>query len=151
MDLNWQIIIKSNLRPILARKVQVFAIAPWRRRIGINAMYGGKRFLKPVEVHVGRFRTKVRPRGEFHLEKSSTFWTTARYLIRSVGGHVLFGLVIGLGWLSWQYGTPYLRTHYALTNQLNAPTPYQWCRYSGLESLTRMGGPCPLIILKKDW
>ena len=54
-----QIIFYGNLKPILARKVQVFSIAPWRLQIGVNSLYGGKRKLLPVEVRIGWLGTKV--------------------------------------------------------------------------------------------
>src|SRR5262249_49128983 len=54
-----QIIIYSNFRAMLARKIQVFAIWPWRRQIGVNSMYGKKRHLLPVAVRIGWWRTTV--------------------------------------------------------------------------------------------
>jgi hypothetical protein len=57
-----QIILYGNLKPVLALKSQVFAIAPWRKTVRINSSYGSKRKLSPVEIRLRWWRTEVTPR-----------------------------------------------------------------------------------------
>ena len=58
-----QIIFFKNLRPLLARKVQIFAVHPWRKKLAPNSLYGGKMKYLPIEVRVGWFGTRVTERG----------------------------------------------------------------------------------------
>ncbi|MEM9099038.1 MAG: type IV secretory system conjugative DNA transfer family protein [Pseudomonadota bacterium] len=59
-----QIVLHSNLKPMLCKKVQVFAVANWRRRITPNSLYGGRSKLLPVEVRVGWFGARVTAVGQ---------------------------------------------------------------------------------------
>lgn len=149
MAKNRQIIIYGNLRPILARKVQVFAIAPWRREIGVNSMYGKKRYLLPVEVIVGRFRARVTRRGRSDVPGGTLAWPVLEQLWRGLVSAKLLWLSLGLAALLWFAGFPYTRVEYSYSGKWESPTAYHWCRYLGPEPFTVRGGECPMIIFKK--
>lgn len=145
-----QIVIYKNFKPILAKKIQVFAVAPYRRQIGSNSMYGGKRHLLPVAVRVRRWRpTEVTRHGHFKRKHRTAFWLIAGYVFRSLlptAGLVLAGCLAAMVFLQ---GFPHLRVEYA-QHSSNA-TSYEWCRYWGMDSFTRGPGACPVILFRKLW
>lgn len=152
LDENSQVIFYNNLPPILARKVQVFAIRPWRKQIGINRMYGKKRYLKPVKVKVGRFGTKVTRRGEFHLKQApSVTWLVTRYLLKHLGLPPLLLMIAAAGLATYTEGFPHLRFQYAYTKTQGGPATYIWCEYVGPEPFTVTDGDCPIVIFRKIW
>lgn len=57
-----QIVFYGNMKPILAKKVQVFAVAPWRKKLGVNRIYGTRRKLSPVELRLRWWGSEVTPR-----------------------------------------------------------------------------------------
>ncbi|MEM8751131.1 MAG: hypothetical protein AAGF28_12590 [Pseudomonadota bacterium] len=103
-----QIIFKGNLKPILARKVPVFAIKPYRHQIAPNPMYRDRRtgkasrYLMPVEVKLGRLRNWVTRRGRSFTHKQANprvrkalFYLIKRFLSHT-GGFIVVGLLIVL-------------------------------------------------------
>jgi type IV secretion system protein VirD4 len=100
-----QVVLYGNQKPILAKKVQVFAIAPWRKTLGINTAYGNKRKLLPVEVRLRWWGTEVTPRARrayakierelFHSrgEKGRLFANLLGIL--GLGPVLALGLVVG--------------------------------------------------------
>ena len=58
-----QIVIYGSHKPVLAKKVQVFAVAPWRKTLGVSTNHGSKRKLLPVEARLRWWGTEVSPRG----------------------------------------------------------------------------------------
>ena len=87
-----QVVFCRTLKPVLCRKVEVFAVEPWRRQIGVNSMYGGSRYLKPVEVVVAGAASKATGRGRTKPERK--WWDLAGRRpsgpgVRSVRGHDL--------------------------------------------------------------
>lgn len=158
-----QIVLKGNLKPLLLKKVQVFAISPWRKRIAPNSLYGGKRKLSRVEVRVRWLGTEVTWRGQRAWERiwrkatrpaPSAFW---RGLGRIFGGAkpgVGLFVVIALAAAIWAYGAPNLRWEYAFTHRdaRGAPSGFVWCSYLGPTSPGVIGGPdCPLILWRRTW
>lgn len=157
-----QIIFFGNQKPMLAKKVQVFAIAPWRRRLGINKIYGTRRKLLPVEIRVGWWGTTVTARGRRAYRrmireidrKRVTVWR--RLLGQLVGAGVPVAMLVLLAALavaSAMEGLPNLRVSYGYRGSaLGAPAAHSWCRYVGPTSpgLVR-GGSCPLILWRKSW
>ena len=145
-----QIVIFGNLRPIIARKVQVFAVEPWRKEIAPNSMYGGKRYLKPVEVIVGRFRTKVTRRGKFPLPRVRKWPLVAEYLITRtpVSAMIIASALIATIFV---LGSPHLRWQYSFTGSHSRPGPKSNCLYVGLERFTLSGPNCPIILFRKTW
>jgi type IV secretion system protein VirD4 len=156
-----QIIITGNLRPILARKVQVFSVGPYRKRIAGNSLYGGKRKLLPVEVKIGWLRTVVTPRGRRAyaeikrsvLEGKRGSWLR---LLGFFGGGVAalptILAVAGLAFFFWSNGLPNLRWEYAHTGPRHAPGSYVWCWYVGPASPGVIrSSDCPLILFHKTW
>ncbi len=151
LDERAQIVIYGNLKPALLSKVQVYAAAPWRRQIGINTMYGKRRYLRPVEVIMRGRRAHVTRRGRFEQKRRSVFWPLLGYLWDALlPGRVtvMVGLVVGTFWLA---GFPYLRIEYAYSGSWSNPTGYLWCRYLGPESFTQQGGDCPFILFRELW
>ena len=156
-----QLIIYGSEKPILAKKVQVFAIAPWRKLLGINTIYGNKRKYLPVEVCVGWFSTAVTARGRRLYHKM------ARQVLRPNKGKARLklvlllklipsaGLVLAAGLVVTAYliGLPNLRWEYGYRGSARyAPVSYVWCSYIGPTSPGRIAGPdCPVILLRKTW
>ena len=148
-------------KPILAKKVQVFAIAPWRRRIGINTIYGSKRKLLPVEVRLGWFGTEVTARGvrayrrmarQVHRRSARSGRLIGALVSRLLPGPgLLVVAAIAVGLIS--AGLPNLRWEYATSGYARtAPDTYEWCRYVGPTSPGVVAGPdCPLILWRKTW
>ncbi len=108
-----QIVIYGNLKPALLSKVQVYAVAPWRRQIGINTMYCKKRYLRHIKVIVRGCRAHVTRWDRFEQERRRVFWP----LVTALGGSLmpgraalLAGLVVATLWLA---GFPYVRMEYA--------------------------------------
>ncbi|MEP4191260.1 MAG: type IV secretory system conjugative DNA transfer family protein, partial [Sneathiella sp.] len=143
-----QIIFYSNFRPILARKVQVFAMAPLRKQIAPNSMYGGKRYLKPVEVVIRRTGARVTEKGKFMLSRSRKWPLIAEYLIaRSPVKRILAGTALIT--LMFVLGTPHLRWEYRFTgHHTNSGTLFD-CQYVGLERFTLDGPNCPVVVFRK--
>lgn len=153
-----QIVLYGNHQPILAKKVQVFAIAPWRRKLGINRTYGTKRKLLPVEVRVRWWGTEVTPRAVrahkrlqraiFHKRgQSGRLWT---HLAGRLPLGVLLALGLAVAVLLHGPGLPNLRWTYTYIGAREAPTTFVWCRYVGPTSPGTIRGPrCPLILWRK--
>lgn len=151
LDDRAQIVIYGNLKPALLSKVQVYAVAPWRRQIGINTMYGKKRYLRPVEVIMRGRRAYVTRRGRFEQKRRWVFWPLVTYLWDAlIPGRLalMVGLLIGALWLA---GFPYVRVEYAYSGSWSNPTSYSWCSYLGPEPFTQQGGECPFILFRKLW
>jgi type IV secretion system protein VirD4 len=145
-----QIVFYSNFKPILSRKVQVFAVDPWRMEIAPNSMYGGKRYLKPIEVIVGRTEAKVTRRGRFPVFTSRRWPLIAEYLLaRSPISKLL--VVSALITAIIVLGFPHLRLQYSFTGSHSRPGPKFDCQYVGLERFTLNGPDCPFIVLRKIW
>ncbi len=156
-----QIIIYGSERPILAKKVQVFAINPWRKLLGINTIYGNTRKYLPVEVRIGWWRTKVTPYGArlyrkmvkevFRKDKSKgrIFEAIFSRLVPSTA-LLLSAILVGVVFV---HGLPNLRWEYGYRGSArNQPVSYLWCSYVGLTSPGTIRGPhCPLILWRKGW
>lgn len=154
-----QIVLFGNLKPILAKKVQVFAVHPWRKTLGINTAYGPKRKLLPIEVRLRWWGTEVTPRGfrpyaKLKKELFSTrgqrgrFWTNLFGGLKLgpwlIAGTLVYGAINGSG-------LPNLLTTYTYRQSApDAPRTYLSCRYVGPTSPGVIGGPdCPLILWRK--
>lgn len=145
-----QIIIFGNLKAILARKVQVFAVEPWRKEIAPNSMYGGKRYLKPVEVIIKKTRAKATRRGKFALARRRKWPLVAEYLIsRSPVSGLL--IIIALALAINSFGFPHLRWQYSFRGSYSSPGTKFNCVYLGPQGFTEYGPGCPLIMFKKTW
>lgn len=161
LDKGAQIILASNLRPILARKVQVFSIAPYRKRIAGNSLYGGKRMLLPVEVRIGWLRTVVTSRGRraySEIKRSVSQRKRGNWLrmLEFCGNGLSFAPAVfaaaGIGFLLWTYGLPSLRWEYAYAGSRHAPGSYIWCRYIGpVNPGIIRSNDCPLILFHRTW
>lgn len=158
-----QIVLHSNLKPMLCKKVQVFAVANWRRRITPNSLYGGRRKLLPVEVRMGWFGARVtavgqrayrRMRKNMARQAPSRRW---RALLPIMGY-----LVPGPATFLWallaaivlSQGFPNLRVEYTYSRNdaRYAPTQYHQCRYVGPTSPGTIAGPrCPVLLWRKTW
>lgn len=156
-----QIVLASNLRPILAKKVQVFAIAPWRRQIGVNLGYGSKRKLLPVEVSLGWRGARVTRHGaKLAREIARATIRPGVNRIRRLLGYGLERLLTGTGLLTalvvlglvYSLGLPNLRIEHAYRNAQPTPGQILWCRYVGPTSpgFVRWAH-CPPILWRKTW
>lgn len=154
-----QVILYGNNKPILAKKVQVFAISKWRRTLGINLSYGKKRKLLPVEVRFRWWGTEVTPRGmrryrqmmrEFQRPDRKWRRFLAEALPRVVPVTAIATVAAAIVLLNTA-GLPNLRWEYAYRGPAReAPVSYIWCRYVGPTSPGTIGGPnCPLILWRK--
>ncbi|MEJ8472862.1 type IV secretory system conjugative DNA transfer family protein [Roseibium algae] len=154
-----QIVIYGSERPILAKKVQVFAIAPWRRKLDVNTIYGNKRKLLPVEVKVGWFSTRVTARGQRLYRKMQREVIrpdrAKRRLLAQLFTRLLPGsslvLILAAIFAIGAFGLPNLRWEYAYRGSArDTPTSYLWCRYIGPTSPgTLQGLHCPIILWRK--
>lgn len=154
-----QIILYGNNKPILAKKVQVFAISNWRKTLGINLAYGNKRKLLPVEVRIAWWGTRVTRRGaRLYRRMAREVQRPDRKLGRFLAELLprLFPatglLVLAAGAIAiTTMGLPNLRWEYAYRGPAReAPVSYTWCRYIGPTSPGVVGGPeCPLILWRK--
>ncbi len=144
-----QIVIWGNLKPMLLRKVQVFAIHPWRHRIGINTMYSKRRHLLPIEIRLRWWGTQVTPRGWMARTGRVSSWPIWVFLARklSPGAWVIF-LLVALA-LTAEHGMPHLRASYGYVGPYSARR-FTWCRYIGPRPFTINGPSCPFIILRKS-
>jgi type IV secretion system protein VirD4 len=154
-----QVIFYGNNKPILAKKVQVFAISKWRKSLGINLGYGTKRKLLPVEVRFRWWGTEVTPRGVRLYRKMERASHTpdrkfgrflAELLPRIVPVSALVTVVV-IAMAVTTLGLPNLRWEYAYRGPArDAPVSYTWCRYIGPTSPGTIGGPaCPLFLWRK--
>lgn len=146
-----QIVVYANLKPILARKIQVFATKPWRREIGINSMYGSTRYLLPVAVKILTRGARVTRRGRTKLPTKSSFWLILGYLLRSLAPSSALVLAMVAAIFIYAQGFPHLRVEYSYSGTWSKPTAFHWCRYFGPEQFTLRGGNCPVIIFRKSW
>lgn len=147
----YQIIIYSNMKPILARAIQVFSIAPWRLEIAPNSMYGGKRYLLPVEVTIKGNKSTVATRGRSIEIKKSIFWPIVKYVFRSFSGSFrATALAISIFFIMFA-GFPHLRAEYTYSGSLANPTRYYWCEYWGPTPFIITNGDCPLIKFRRIW
>ena len=144
-----QIIIYANFKPILARKVQIFAIAPWRKEIAPNSMYGGKRHLRPVEVIIDGKRSKVTRRGRFELYRIRRWPYIAEYLISRFPMSITIAICALIA-TALVLGSPHLRWEYRFTGSYSRPGQKFNCRYIGLQPFTLGGPDCPLIVFRKS-
>ena len=143
-----QLIFYGNFKPILARKVQVFSIQPWRMELAPNSMYGGKRYLKPIEVIVMRRKSKVTRRGRFPLPRVRKWPLLASYFASHLSktALILTSALIATGLV---LGTPHLRLKYSFYGSYSNPGPKFDCHYIGLERFTLDGPNCPFIVFRK--
>ncbi|MGB0659559.1 MAG: type IV secretory system conjugative DNA transfer family protein [Mangrovicoccus sp.] len=156
-----QIVLHANHPPIICKKVQVFAITPWRRQISPNSMYGGKRKLMRPELRIGWWRTRVTPRGarlsrrilRTMQERTPSPWSRARNLLISRLMPVQLILILVLG--SWLYtqGLPNIRVDSGSGSAQVSPGAQSACLYLGPTNWgwVSMTGPCPHILWKKTW
>lgn len=144
LDTDQQIVVFRNLKPILCRKTQVFSIDPWRTEIGINSMYGKKRYLKPVEVVVTVFGSRVTRRGRSATPRRNGGWRIAGYLLRGLLPGPAALLVVALVLAVWQIGVPHVRVSYGYSGSWSS----QWCDYWGPHPFTTYGGDCPVIVFR---
>lgn len=157
-----QIILYGNLKPILATKVQVFAIAPWRRKMAANSLYGGKRKLSAVEAKIGWFRSHTTAWGRKRYrqmlqdaQKKNTAWRSAIWS-RMLNPISALSALLMAGSLALCFqiaGLPNLRWEYAQSRSAqHSPETYAWCRYVGPTSPgTISDEDCPLILWRKTW
>jgi len=152
-------VLQGNKKPRLAKKVQVFAIAPWRNSVGVNSNYGGKRKLLPVEVRVRWFGTVVTSRAarsyrRIWREVFAKRRSKGRVFMHLLGSHTI-GLVIAMSFavaaFSYGPGLPNLRVSYTYAGSAHqTPTHYIRCRYAGPTSPGVIAGPsCPIILWRK--
>jgi type IV secretion system protein VirD4 len=154
-----QIVLYGRHKPILAKKVQVFSIAPWRHALGINTGYGTKRLLKPVEMRLRWWGTEVRPRARrayMRMEKElfakrghkSRLWWQ---ILRTFGVAPLLAIGIITAVAVYGPGLPNLRVQYTYAGSAQqTPRTYLACRYVGFTSPSILRGPrCPLILWRK--
>lgn len=146
-----QIIILGNLKPILAKRVQIFAIAPWRRRIGINRLYGKKRFLLPVQVRLFWRWSWVTKHARVPVQRSRSLRRVVLYILSGLLPSRAIAVLGGLVLAVWLLGFPYVLWEYRYQGPKGHPTYYTWCRYIGPKPLITHGGTCPLLLLRKDW
>lgn len=154
-----QIIIYDNQKPILAKKVQTFAIAPWRKTLGINTGYSTKRNLLPVEVRMHWWGTRITAHGTRLYRKMESKVLVPKRSSRRLVSSVLAKLVpitgliiVAACLLTLTYvGLPNLRWEYAYRSSAqDVPVSYVWCRYIGPTSPGVTSGPyCPLILWRK--
>lgn len=142
------IIIASGLKPILARKVPIFAIDPWRTQIAENSIYNGGQRLDPVQIHIEPTQSKVTRRGRTPTGQTSLFWPIAKYLLGKIGIAPALLVTVAIFAGVSQYGFPHLRWSYQYSGSRNDPV-YQWCHYVGPTSFTTRGPICPLILFRK--
>ncbi|MEP1932165.1 MAG: type IV secretory system conjugative DNA transfer family protein [Roseibium sp.] len=145
-----QIILYANYKPIVGRKVQVFAAEPWRREIAPNSMYGGERYLKPVEVIVDDKGAKVTKKGAFPLTASRRWPLIAEYLLARIPVSAML-IITALITAMFVTGFPHLRWEYRFTGSYSRPGPKSDCKYVGLERFTLSGLNCPFIVFRKIW
>ncbi|WP_166652739.1 type IV secretory system conjugative DNA transfer family protein [Pelagimonas phthalicica] len=151
-----QIILFGNLKPILALKCQVFAIAPWRKTLGINSSYGSKRKLSPVEIRLRWWGTDVTPRARRAYARmlravfrdrgqKGRFWT---HLVGGLRPGLFLAIGLILAALTQSPALPNLRWDFTYTGSAHqAPRHYLTCRYVGPTSPGVIRGPnCPLIL-----
>lgn len=154
-----QIILYGNNKPILAKKVQVFAISNWRKTLGINLTYGTKRKLLPVEVRLRWWGTQVTARGAraYRRMKSDIHRPDRKlgqFLFEALSRVVPTTGLLFVGAIALcvaTYGLPNLRWEYAYRGPAReAPISYTWCRYIGPTSPGIVSGAnCPLILWRK--
>ncbi len=155
-----QLVIFGNHKPMLAKKVPVFAVSPWRHAVGINTAYGPKRRLDAVEVYIRWWGTFVTPRAarayrrmlrNLHRKRSQI----GLFLGQLFGGITLLPLavvvLIGAVVLSGP-GLPNLRFEYGYAGSAQErPRHFIWCRYVGPTSPGVIFGPnCPLILWRTN-
>ena len=151
LDKAQQIIFFANHKPILAQKVPIFAMAPFRQQITPNSMYGGKRYLLPVRVRITRSGAKVTWRGRTRMRRQNpamlipVLWYIFRRLISGPG----FVLLLVLALVIAQIGLPYLRISYTYQGS-GAYRNITSCSYLGP---TRLGkrAQCPPVLFHKPW
>lgn len=155
LESHLQIILIENLKPIIARKVQVFAIASWRRRIGINRSYGKRRYLLPVEVCIfGPWWLNwhwVTARGRTRRPMRRSTKRIIAYVLKSLlpsGGLVVL-LILALA--VSQVGMPYVRWHYTFSGSFAGTQNFGSCSYFGPKPFTIYENRCPLIVFRKGW
>jgi len=147
LDKRLQIVFYGNLRPMLLHKVQVFAIAPWRKRIGINSMYSTKRFLKPVEIRIGWFGAHVTRRGRMAKPARPSTWTLWVYLLRNFLPPLWITLLVAVLMATQGATLPHLRASYGYVGPYSA-RQFTWCRYIGPYPITMYGSNCPFILFR---
>ena len=143
-----QLIFYGNLKPIVSRKVQVFSVTPWRMELSPNSMYGGKRYLKPVEVIIKGKKAKVTRRGRFPVMDVKRWPLIAEYIISRLplSIAIVTSALIATGFV---LGTPHLRLQYSFTGSYSRPGPMSDCHYIGLERFTLDGPDCPFVVFRK--
>ena len=143
-----QIVILGNSKPMLLRKVQIFAIHPWRRRIGINVMYSKRRYLQPIEVRLRWWGTEVTRRGWMARPGRTSRWPIWVFLARKLAPGAWLVFLLAFLALSAEHGFPHLRATYGYVGPYSA-RQFTWCRYIGPRPITTYGPSCPFIILRK--
>ncbi|MEM8595780.1 MAG: type IV secretory system conjugative DNA transfer family protein [Pseudomonadota bacterium] len=158
-----QIVLYGNHKPILAKKVQVFAISPWRWRIAPNSLYGGKRKFLPIEVEIGWTGARITRRGRrayrrllraMARREPRRHWRALAHLAGLLVPGPTFLLCLALAAMIWSAGFPNLRWEYTYRTApaRDAPVTYIACRYVGPTSPGRIAGPhCPLLLWRKTW
>lgn len=154
-----QIIICDNHKPILAKKVQVFTISPWRKTLSTNPGYSPRRKRLPTEVKIRWWGTRVTSHGARLYRRMERKAHLPRHGSRRLIGNILAklvpvtSLIIVAAYLLTltSIGLPNLRWEYAYRSSARTtPTSYVWCRYIGPTSPGVINGPhCPLIIWRK--
>lgn len=155
LESHLQIILIENLKPIIARKVQIFAIAPWRRRIGINRSYGKRRYLLPVEACIfGPWWLNwhwVTARGRTTRAMRRSTKRIIAYVLRSLmpanGLIVLLILTLAVS----QVGMPYVLWYYTFSGSFAGTQTFGYCSYFGPKPFTIYENRCPLIVFRKGW
>lgn len=151
LSTDYQIIIHGVLKPILTRKVQIFAIKPWREEIAPNSMYGNNRYLLPVEIIIGNLKARVTKRGRGINPKKPLLWPIIKYVFRNISAKSAFVITLAFVFSIWLVGFPHLRWKYQYSGSSSNPSAYYNCEYIGPEPFIVRGGGCPLIILRKIW
>lgn len=160
-----QIVFYGHHRPILAKKVQVFAVSPWRHQVGVNTAYGSKRKFLPIDVEMGWLGARVTPRARraYRRLQSRVQGRRSGMLVHWLGqlggllapGAAIGGLVLLVLIAMQDIGLPNLRWEYAHTvapssSARPSPSSFVWCRYIGPSSPgTVWQDDCPLILWRK--
>ncbi|WP_217517514.1 type IV secretory system conjugative DNA transfer family protein [Roseobacter litoralis] len=151
MDTDLQIIFYGNLKPILAKKVPVFAIWPWRWLVGINTMYGNKRFLLPVQIRIFWNWSRVTWRGRMRRPSNGLGWKVAWYLIQGLVPPKGVIMLAPLAVVILLAGFPYLRVSYAFSGSFSGTQYFSSCTYFGPLPFTIYESQCPMVVFLKNW
>ncbi|MEM8615850.1 MAG: TraG/TraD/VirD4 family protein [Pseudomonadota bacterium] len=148
LDKRSQIVFIGNLKPAILHKVQVFAIRPWRRQIGITTMYSKKRYLLPVEVRLRWWGTEVTRRGVQPAPRRPSTWPRWITLVGKLMPGAWVFMVLAALYAASEEGVPHLRVSYSYSGPYSARV-FTECHYVGARRFTTYGPSCPVIVFEK--